>query len=538
MFKKDKIKSVALILFLILHHTFYAENPRALSLTKVTPDGGVGITAVMCIGEDRVGFIWFGTNNGLFRYNSQEIKRYSYSQNNTNSIPSNRINQILTDQKGRLLIATEKGICLYNWDADNFIRLHLKDSSGLPIGNNIESLTQTLDAKYWLLDEKGVACFSDDFSYTEYIHISNTTSRARLLRTDSQGNLWVVYQNGDIYFKKPGKAKFQYFTTVKTGFPRALLVDDDKIWIGYDNNGLICINKTNGKIIREYNSENGLASKRIRGIEKAADGKLWVATYNGVAIIDGLILKTIINSNHYPTLPHHSIWSLYKDKNDIIWVGTWLGGLCYYSEYKNAVFHFTKGENGNLISNDVITTFALDPENKDVWFGTESGNLNCYNPTNNSLQEIEVRYEENKKARNIQSLAFDKKGKLWVGTRGDGILFKDKNNITFKHFSTPFLNGLQNLCIMPQDDGIWISDYQQGIFFYSFINKTFKQYKNDPKNPYSLSDNHVRKIINDSKGNLWLATENGLNLLKKGESNFIHFSHIEGDSTSLSSDYI
>ena len=108
----------------------FGSDTMAISLTKVSPEGGVTYNSVLCMEEDELGFIWFGTNDGLFRYNSIDFKRYSHFQNDTNSIPTNRINEIHRDLSGKLWIATENGLCLYNRQRDNFSNYSLKDQFG------------------------------------------------------------------------------------------------------------------------------------------------------------------------------------------------------------------------------------------------------------------------------------------------------------------------------------------------------------------------------------------------------------------------
>ena len=532
---KMRILLLLSILFLLPFFT-NAQNEPIISLTGVSPEGGVSITSVMCISEDHLGFIWFGTNNGLFKYNSNKIKRYSYSQSNIKTLSTNRINQIISNKEGDLLIVTENGICKYNPVFDDFTRLSIKTQQDKPIGDNIDKLIQTLDGNYWLLDQKGVAQLNANLDKAEYINIDNNKSRPRLLYMDDLENIWVVFQNGKVYFKTKNSLKFQFFTQSISGYPRSFYSDNDHIWIGYDKQGLMCFD-VNGKLLNHYNKSTQFLSDRIRSIIKSNDGKLWIGTYDGIAIMDNLNLVKIINSKNQPNLQHQSIWSLFKDSNNIVWIGSWLGGLSYHSEFKNSVTHFTQSNKNISRSNNIITAFAPDPDAIHIWIGTESGKLIKYNEHKNETTEVEVFYES-KKIENIKSIVFDTKKRIWVGTRDDGILYKEKGQKKFKKLITPFNNGLQITSMLPVEDGIWVSDYQQGVFYYSFTKKTFKQYKHNPLVEKSISDNHIRKIIEDSTGNLWFASEKGLNLLKKNSKDFIRFLHSDNNPNSLSADYI
>ena len=145
----------SIILFLLIPTLSIANYNSNFSLTKITPEGGVSYTSVMCIEEDEMGFIWFGTNNGLYSYNSVEIRRYNQMQNDSAAIPTNRINKLYKDYTGKLWIATENGLCSYNRKTDNFKKYDLKDKFGNYSGKNVHSFFQTNDSIYWFADELG-----------------------------------------------------------------------------------------------------------------------------------------------------------------------------------------------------------------------------------------------------------------------------------------------------------------------------------------------------------------------------------------------
>ncbi len=362
-------------------------HSQSLTLTRVTPSEGVGVTATMCIAEDCDGLIWFGTNNGLFRYNSKEIVRYAHSSSDENSIPINNINSLLSDSDGRLLVATENGIALYNRDVDNFKRLRLFDSSQLSTGKDVAYLVQS-DKDYYLLDNRGVARFDSSFSVVEYLEIGSV--RCRMLNKDKRGNLWVVLQNGEIYRKQPCEADFSLFgSTNQDGYCRSFLADDNAIWVGYDDKGIICLNYE-GQRVKQYNMAEGFVSNNIRSIISAGDNKVFVATYLGLVTIQDFEVVSVANSSIYYDMPHSSVWSLYQDSNENTWIGTWLGGLCFHSNYKHSVHHISPLSHSELSSRDVITSFAIDPDSTNIWFTTETGYLATYHQPSNTITKEEL----------------------------------------------------------------------------------------------------------------------------------------------------
>jgi hypothetical protein len=138
-FEMSVMRLIKLICFIVFPVLVYGNEKPVVSLSKITPDGGVASSQVKTIAEDSIGTIWFGTNNGLFRYDSKKIHRYSHFQNKSTTIPSNRIQSIYTDRSGQVWIATEKGICKYIDLTNEFTTYVIKDQFDNFIGDNIIS---------------------------------------------------------------------------------------------------------------------------------------------------------------------------------------------------------------------------------------------------------------------------------------------------------------------------------------------------------------------------------------------------------------
>jgi len=531
------INKILPLLFIInsLFVQAYTDAWSPTVLTKVTPDGGVAISSVMCIEEDMHGLIWFGTNNGLFNYDSKEIKKYTYSQYEKNTLPTNRINQIYNDNE-RLIIVTERGLCQYRPDYDDFVEFNIIDLKGGVIDGDFSFLTQTKDGKYWVLNNNGLLSFNTNFVSDGYVNINNNSSRPRLLNLDEQGNLWVIFHNGEIYYKTPDNSEFIYFSTGIARLPRAFYADQQHVWIGYSQHGLHCYD-INGQLIAKYEESNGFIDNNIRSIIEADDGNIWVGTYNGIAILNGLNIIKTINSSQNPELPHHSVWSMYRDSKNTIWLGTWLGGLSYYSKYKTSVIKQNQHHKDYNVDDDIITSFAQDPDLKHIWISTASGQLKKYNLKTNSEEVFQVQYD-GINVLTIKTIAIDKEGTIWLGTYEQGILYKKKDESDFHRLKTRFSLGLQTISILPVDDGLWVSDYQQGVFFLSTKNNKTTRYRHNALDSTTISNNSVRKIIEDQKGNIWFATEKGLNVKLKGSKKFTRISHRQEAHSLFSYDFI
>ena len=212
---------LVIILFFLFSSFLFGNDVPIVSLSKVTPEGGVTYNSVQCIGEDEMGFIWFGTNDGLFSYNSIEIKRYTHFQNDSSSIPTNRINGIFKDNLGQLWIVTESGLCSYNRKNDSFKTHSITDQSNNFIGSNIRSFFQADDGTYWFSDERGFGTLDFDLKRAKYLSNENI----RLISLDESGTIWSFYSNGDIYYLPKHATDFVYFSKALSNNIRSVFVD-------------------------------------------------------------------------------------------------------------------------------------------------------------------------------------------------------------------------------------------------------------------------------------------------------------------------
>ena len=530
------------ILFFFISVLLFGSNDPHISLSKVTPDGGVAYSQVTSIIEDNQGFIWFSTNNGLFSYNAINIKRYSYLQNDPTTIATNRINTLFKDANGKLWVATENGLCSYRPKKDNFKRHAIRDQNSRFIGKNIISFFQDHNNTYWFLDENGIATFNPENNSAFYKNIPNTAKRITFATISAKGTIWIFYEDGAIYYLPKHSNTFIFFKKGPKNAVRSVLFDEDMLWIGYHSEGLLALNMKDGTIFHHFNSTLQthtipFPSNRIRSLVKDENNFIWAATDNGIAVIENGKIKSIITKQKYAVLPHHSIWSLYKDSNNNIWIGTWLGGLAFHNKYNNSFQHFTQSTSKTSLNSNIISCFAQVPNTSDILVGTDDDDLNLYHPDTNIFNTIPVICEGDT-IRKIKSITYDKHKTLWVGTYKYGVLYKKQNQKTFKRLTPSFAVGFQAFDILATDEGLWVSNYPLGVYFYNFELKTFTQYGHNPLNIHSISNNTIRHIIQDKNKNIWFATENGLNLLKKGSSQFTRIFHQTENPNSISHNYI
>ena len=528
------------LVFLFISSWIFCQNNPHISLSKVTPDGGIAYSQVTSIIENSKGVMWFGTNNGLFSYNAVRIEKYSYLEKDSSTISTNRINSLFNDHAGNLWVATEKGLCSYNFRNDNFTRHKIRDQLNEEIGQDIISFFQDENNTYWLSDKKGFGTYNPEIKSLTYQNVNKKTTIVNYLTIGPDQTVWVFYEDGDIYFKTKDSDQFRFFKKSFRDGISSVLIDNNVMWLGYGTKGLLSLNLSDGTTAKYFDPDlakiDAFTGYQIRSLIKN-DNNIWAATDKGVALVNNSELKLLIDQQKHPNLPHNSIWSLYKDSNANIWIGTWLGGVSFHSEYNNSFQHHTQSTSKESLSSNIISCFAQIPNSSEILVGTDVDDLNRYNPETNDFTSYPVIYK-GETIKKIKSITYDRFGTLWVGTYKNGLLFKKARQNTYERLELPFEEGLQALNILATQEGIWVSNFPLGVYFYNFQSKTFTNFTHNPIDHNSISNNNVNHIIEDINNNIWFATENGLNLLRKGTSKFIRYNNIKNNPNSISHNFI
>lgn len=512
---------IAIFAILLKTNVVFPQEP-AITLERITPEGGLTYSSVMCITRDSLGYMWLGTNNGLFRYDSKQIKRYFHDNNNPFSLPVNRINQFLTDRQQKLWIATENGLCLYDRDYDCFRTYHFTDAAGNPTGSDIRTLTETPDGEIWIGDEKGIAIIDTVQKKAVYQQFGQINANVRQLYLSKSGILWIGFGDGSIYRFDAGNRSFSFFARNTDDQIMCFYEFEGRLWVGYEKKGMDVFDLA-GNLVGHYPGYKAgtpdLSDNRVRCITADKNGNLWIGTYNGIDILKKDSVIHHLDQSNYPEIPDNSIWSLYTDQEQNVWIGTWLGGVCFYHPSNNRFHHF----NSALypISDNLISSFAEDKDGN-IWIATERGGINLYNPSQSSFRQIPVKKEEQNVV-NIKSIAIDRQQTVWIGTFDAGVWFLPPGTKNFKPFKPLANSRSQIFSISPADSGIWFGSYQNGLYFFNQKTGAIQHYSHDPYNINSLSYHAVRDILTDHRHNLWIATDKGLNLRINGKEEFRHF---------------
>ncbi len=484
------------------------------SFRRISPVGGFTYGAIYTIEEDSNGFIWFGTLHGLYRYNTVDVQKYMHNPKDSATIPSNAIRTIFRDSSGRLWIGTSQGVCSYDNTKDQFVRWKFRDKSGELLGNDIREIFEGEDQALYFLSTTMLGKLSTDSNRFERIAIDKTSSENFVCTTiAAKGKIWIGGANGTVWLYESSEQKSSRFCNHRSELIRKIYADDSGIWVAYNWSGLDFI-RFQDNLVTHYGSDpndlNKINHNRVRDIYKDESGRILVSTFKGISIIDH---ENIINvlPQVITGIPYSSIFKIFRDSKNGIWIGTWSGGLAYSSNFDNQFIHVGKDHSESDLDDEFVSSFAEKTDGT-IIIGTEFGNLNKYTRGFNKMTNIPFNTDNGKKIENIKSLFFDQKSEtLWVGTLLEGLWFQKKNETVFRPLNKFNDPRISVYTLQKSDSGLWIGSYGNGLYHYNTSSGFMKQFLSVASDTNSISSNGIRSILVANDKTLWVGTSSGLN---------------------------
>ncbi len=488
-----------------------------LKFEQIGINDGLSQSTVRCIFQDKKGFMWFGTKDGLNRYDGYKFVIYRKNPLNENSLASNDIKSIVNDKEGNLWIATwDGGLNCYDPKADRFTRYLKKNNANSIASNFLESLCRDDDDNLWIgTADNGLDYFNTktkqftnyNFGKSDFGTISSNSVSA--IFEDSRKNIWVGTTNGlNMYDKKTNTFK-RFVNNPKD--PRSIsdnhikfIYEDKKhnLWVGTYGGGLNELDVNTGDF-RNYKKANSkLSSDALIGIAADYRGNLWIGTENGgLNIFDPVKQSFTVFNNIYndaTSISSNTINAIVKDTKGNMWVGTLNGGINLLKRDNDNFVHYKHEQGTNSLVNNIVNCIYEDSK-LNLWIGTDGGGLDL----------------------------FDRKTKHFQNFR------RDKGNPNS-------LSGDYILSVCEDKNGnIWIGSWGQGISVYNPTSHAFRFFKNDPNDPGSLNSNYAFYIFKDSQDKIWIGTYGGgVDLYDGANNKFIHHVHNDKIAESISSNNI
>lgn len=527
-----------IFLLLLGYGQVFAQKDR-ISFKHLTVENGLSQSSVLSIAQDSMGFMWFGTKDGLNKYNTRNFEIYKREKGNRSSLSSGQnINALLTDSKGNLWIGTQKGLNKYLPETNSFKRYQHNPKKAGSISNNIiRSIFEDKAGHIWVGTDSGLNRLNSDNKFTSFFPGKGPQSGlahhlVKSVCQDYEGAMWVGTQQGLTKIEiKNGKYQFRSYYH-KKGDPTSLIDNDISVvyedpkrnlWIGAHNSGLELFNRkddTFRHFMSKKGDPNSISSNVVRRIATDREGKLWISTLHGINILDTENFKFSV-LNHNPedpgSLNHNSIYDILEDATGSMWVGTYFGGVNFYHANATPFRVFKTGVGKNSISSNVVSAIVEDKKHN-LWIGTEAEGLNYFDRTTGMFTNFKHDTENpNSLSSNlVKAVSIARDGKVWIATYEGGLDVYQPDTKTFKHYRTNYddptaLNSNRIVCLLHDSKNrLWIGTRAQGIFIYNE--------KEDNFTPYSNSSSHhelkfLKYFFEDSKKNIWIATNTGTYIL-------------------------
>lgn len=555
--KNTRLRYYFLFLLILIQQFAFAYHGE-LIFKKIGIEQGISQSSINAVLEDKFGFIWIGTDDGLNLYDGYGFKIYKHDPKNKNSIPGNTVTCLLEDKTGKIWIGTDiTGLGVYDRFKGvftHFVRTNTNFKG--PFSNNITTLFE-----------------------------------------DSEGLIWIGTLDGGLSSYNPQSDKFTHYKSRYTdpnsiaGNHITCISEDTKgrIWIGTGNAGLTCIDKKSGKILRSFFSEGeftNIVDDEIAGFIKNPNdsthvycldkkgrlfkinaerktyleifqqqtqklieqnlsascglwdkrGYIWLGTLDGgVFIIDaknGSTHQYRFDPKRKNSLSLDYVLNINEDKNGSIWIGTDGGGLNFFNP-RTTQFerYFRDPFNSNSLNDNDI--WAISTYGDQILVGTSGGGINIINDKTKDYKYL-LRDEVNSSYKHTLSIEPIGGGIFWAATAGGGIVELNANtgkvNRRIMHDAenpnSPSSN-LINKILKDKRGTIWVATKNRGLISYKASINKWEKFRNQPNDPQSIAENNIREIYLDRQGNLWLGYSSGLGKMDTLRKTFRNFSHNE-----------
>lgn len=499
-------------------------DQRNLIFDRLGSSDGLSQVAVSTIVQDHQGFIWVGTQEGLYRYDGYSFEVFYHIEDDPGSLSHDTIWDIHPDSSGSLWVGTDAGLNRFDPATGQFETFMLNSESARGGRHNIiHAVFEDRSGTLWIGTGVGLARLNPDETIAHFHHDvrdpgSIGRGSVRAIYEDSLGNFWVGTELGGLSLMDRESGKFTRYTRQDSGlsdnYVRSIVEHNDQIWISTFNGGISILDRETGEIETIHaltDSIAGLASNRVRALLEDQRGDLWVGTDGGLHLWHPE-LGSFTRYTHDPTDIHsisdNTVFDLFQDAGGVIWVGTF-NGISKWNANIETFPHYKRGaREGYGLSSNAITSFAEIAG--DVWVGTFNG-LNRWDKETRTFDLVLTR--ENGLADNmIMSLHADG-DELWVGTMSGGVTIVKGDEVIANFEHDPADNETISSNAVPailkdSKDRIWLTTYGGGVNRY-LGNGKFARYP-EAGNPRSkFSDLRAIDIEEAPDGRLWVATDGG-----------------------------
>lgn len=474
-------KLLLLILFFCIISSLSSQKIDSNQINKLSTEQGLSSNLIYNILQDRKGFIWVATEEGLNKFDGKNFTHFAVNSGRY-SLSHNRAQTLLLAPDGNIWTGTSDGLNIYDYKSDSIIKVRTNTSPLRLVYNDITYLTSGIDkARTW------IGTYGDGVNFFNWDNMKFYALKLPKIQ-NIQPPLYIM----------------------------SLLEDDNnRLWIGTQHNGLYRYDLNDKKLNYYPLPDNSLF---IRTIYQDSFRRIWIGTSKGCYLYNE-------TTNHleiimYPGgLNNNSIGVIKEDHAGKIWIGTeqFLMNFSVRSFSLNEKFQYqviTQGESSSRLSCPSINSIFADMDNN-IWVGTAWGGVNMLkgSPTKFRLYKHEPDSKNSLPNSPITAIYSDQKENIYIGTMGTDRIGVCEMNLQSEVIKELDINkkfpGLiyQSIFIDSQNN-LWFGTYNKGLI--KQVGNKYTQYLFDPYNPNSIPGNDIRCIFESNDHSVWVGTSNGL----------------------------
>ena len=484
-------------------------DPTNLLFRYLTIEDGLPNNKVNAITMDKYGFMWFGTNDGICRYDGINLKYYAQDNLSGNQARTSQVSAIKSDSRGKMYIGT------YSLFRYNFLKDRIEPcdtSQGQNLTGRVFALEEGADGIIWAGCEKGL------FSY-------NSTTESLASHSLRKGKEFTIisllFDNGKLWFGTRSDGIYLFDTYSKRCYPVPqfglsnevkdqvnCLYKDNKnmIWAGTQDDGIFKFNPSDSTLVHIFPDIGNNLSYRVRKIINDKYGNIWIGCRLGIffqkAKSDSLVL--IKQVDPLPsTTRSNSIFDLFIDPNEVMWAGTFSFGVGYADFMRKPFRLYNLSDEETMFFAKMINCFT-DCDDENIWIGTEEGGLFRFNRHTRKFREYkpEPGNSNSLAGENINSLARDKDGNLWIGYYNSGLDYFDLKRDKLTHYAAAkdshnsVSSNLIRTLQFDDNEDLWIGT-DKGVDYLKHNTRKFEHYNLNIE---------VQTIFRDKENNIWAGT--------------------------------
>lgn len=551
---------------------------QSIHFDRLGINDGLSQNTVTTILQDDRGFMWFGTKDGLNRYDGKTFKTFKHNPGQKAGLGNSLIKCLMEDEAHRLWVGTDSGLYIYDPETERFTDLPLYDPEGKLITKPIAGLERDPKGCIWItVEANGVFRHDPRTGRTENCYRERRALRT--LRSDRNGVIWFSGYGGGLFYTEDGFREVKPFLDAEGQpiYPKDIISficfsDYNKLYLGLEAHGVVEVNLVTAQVTRLRLTDDPETPLFVRYILQYAPDELWIGTESGIIVYNTRTrhCQHLRSSLYDPySLSDNAVYSLYKDREGGLWVGSFFGGINYLPRRNPDFDKYYQTDAPRSLQGRRVREIC--PDNRGgLWVGTEDAGLYRFDPAartfdffapsrefsnvhgllmdgddlwvstfSKGIRVIDTRTgriraygDDGKPGRIFSNYVFalckTESGRIYVGTM-HGLQYYDPRTDRFP--LVPEINGGKMVNDIREDSNgqLWVATFSNGLYRYDARNDRWSHFLHDPDDETSLPCDNITSVFEDGNGQIWLTTEgSGFSRFDPERETFIRYNSCDG----------